>query len=472
LPRGGARLAQPKVLASSNGRLDVELVAAPSMVAFGAGRRFAYTYNGSTPGPTLRVRPGDVLSVSLVNQLGETTNLHTHGLHVSPSGHADNVFVSIPDGGRRTYTYEIPATHRSGTFWYHPHMHGMVAPQVAGGLAGAIVVDDEIDALPELRAATERILILSDPAIGRSSKVLRTSGMERMLGREGDAVLVNGVRLPSVATKAGTLEHWRLINASPSRYYRLSLDAHPFHVIGTDGGRVAEPRTEDELLLVPGERVEVLVAPGTAGTYALEALPYDRGSVGGGMHTSGASSTRALVATLDVAGSAPPAALPSALAAASSLAVPAPTKRRELVLAMGMGGGMGGGGMGGGGMGGRTGSAGDGVFTIDGRSFDPKRTDITTELGRVEDWTVTNGSTMDHPFHLHVWPFQVVARTDGVPIAPGWKDTVNVPAGHSVTVRVPLTEISGRTVYHCHILDHEDLGMMGVIDVARREAEP
>ncbi len=119
---------------------------------------------------------------------------------------------------------------------------------------------------------------------------------------------------------------------------------------------------------------------------------------------------------------------------------------------MGMGGG------GGGGMASR--------FRINGKSFDAARTDITTRLGRVENWTVTNTSPMDHPFHLHVWPFQVVDRSGDGASLPGWKDTVNVPAGGSVTLRVPLTEIPGRTVYHCHILDHEDLGMMGVIDVA------
>jgi FtsP/CotA-like multicopper oxidase with cupredoxin domain len=118
-------------------------------------------------------------------------------------------------------------------------------------------------------------------------------------------------------------------------------------------------------------------------------------------------------------------------------------------------GGMGGGGGGGGGM----------SFTIDGRTFDPRRTDLRTRLGRVEDWTITNNSAMDHPFHLHVWPFRVLARSDDAPLAPGWKDTVNVPAGGSVTVRIPFDRVPGRTVYHCHILDHEDLGMMGVIRV-------
>ena len=151
IPSGGTPFAQPQELVSANGRLDVELVAAPSNIPFGTGTRFAYTYNGTTPGPTLRVRPGDVLSITLVNRLGETTNLHTHGLHVSPSGHADNVFVAVANGARRTYTYEIPHDHRSGTFWYHPHMHEMVAPQVFGGLAGMIIVEDDARQAPRAR---------------------------------------------------------------------------------------------------------------------------------------------------------------------------------------------------------------------------------------------------------------------------------------------------------------------------------
>ncbi len=460
-PPGGAPFVQPRELVSANGRLDVELVAAASQVPFGNGKRFAYTYNGTTPGPTLRVRPGDVLTVTLVNRLGETTNLHTHGLHVSPSGHADDVFVSVPDRSRRTYTYDIPSDHRSGTFWYHPHMHEMVAPQVFGGLAGAIVVADALDDLPELAGVTERVLVLSDPPVGTSSSVLDVSMMERMRGREGDVVLVNGVVAPTIAARAGTLEHWRIVNASPSRYYRLSLEDHHVAVIGTDGGRLASPRDVSEVLLAPGERVEVLVAPTTAGRYRLRALPYDRGSMGMGMGGSAGSTSRVLVATMTVAGDAPAAALPTTLAPEATLALPAAVSRRELVLAMGMGGGGMGGGMGGGG-GGGTGRS----FTIDEKTFDPSRTDITTRLGRVEDWTIRNSSSMDHPFHLHVWPFQVVARTDGATITPGWKDTVNVPAGESVTLRIPLTDIRGRTVYHCHILDHEDLGMMGVIRVA------
>ncbi|HEY5155216.1 MAG TPA: multicopper oxidase domain-containing protein, partial [Acidimicrobiales bacterium] len=127
------------------------------MVAYGSGTRWALTYNGSTPGPTMRVRPGDVLTVTLDNRLDAPTNLHTHGLHVSPGGDSDNIFVMVEPGRQHTYRYEIPADHPSGTFWYHPHHHGLVAPQVFGGLAGAIIVEDAIDRLPELTAATSRL---------------------------------------------------------------------------------------------------------------------------------------------------------------------------------------------------------------------------------------------------------------------------------------------------------------------------
>lgn len=235
------------------------------------------------------------------------------------------------------------------------------------------------------------------------------------------------------------------------------LDGLPVQLIATDGGRLAAPQQVDEVHLVPGERAEVLVAPTTSGTYPLHTLATDRGSMGMGMG-GGAPvvSPAAPVATLEVTGGAPAAALPAVLAAPSTLEPGRATGSRELTLAMGMGGGNGGGmgGMGGGGM----------AFTIDGKTFDPAVTNLRTRLGRAEDWTITNAPPMDHPFHLHVWPFRVLERSDGPP-DPGWKDTVDVPANGAVTVRIPFDRITGRTVYHCHILDHEDLGMMGVIRV-------
>ena len=163
----------------------------------------------------------------------------------------------------------------------------------------------------------------------------------------------------------------------------------------------------------------------------------------------GAGNATTEIATLEITGDpTDPPALPATLAPVETLADSTVTRTRDVTLAMGRGMGMGGG---------------DGQFTIDGRGFDPERVDITARLDTTEDWVIRNTSPMDHPFHLHVWPFQVV-DTDGSAAPPGWKDTVNVPAGQTVTIRIPFRDYPGKTVYHCHILDHEDLGMMGIID--------
>ena len=178
--------------------------------------------------------------------------------------------------------------------------------------------------------------------------------------------------------------------------------------------------------------------------------------MGGG--NAARSTDRQVLAAMVVTGSASAARLPARLAPRSDLTPGDTGSRRTIELGMGMGRGNGGmgGGMGGGGM---------MSFTINGRSFEPGRTDITADLDTTEDWVITNTSNMDHPFHLHAWPFRVIDRSSGVADLPGWKDTVNVPARATVTIRVPFTDIAGRTVYHCHILDHEDRGMMGVIRV-------
>jgi len=361
----------------------------------------------------------------------------------------------------------LPADHRSSLCWYHPHHHGMVAPQLGGGLFGGIIIQDAIDQLPELASSTERLVVLSDPSVGDSSSVLDVSRMAVMHGREGDATLVNGLSAPTIRAVAGSLEHWRVLNASPSRYYRLALDGHRLHAIGTAGGRLAGPEPVDELLLTPGGRTEFLVTPTKAGSFPLRTRGYDRGLPGMGGGTMGGggsmlSTDEQVLATVAVTGSAA-AALPSDLAPSSDRDAGTAGSKRPIQLAMDMGGG-GNGGMGGG-NGGTGGGGGMMSFTINGASFDPAITNVSVRARDTEDRVITNTSSMDHPFHLHAWPFRVVDRTSGPPDVPGWKDTVNVPANSTVTIRVPFTDITGRTVYHCHILDHEDQGMMGAIQV-------
>ncbi len=227
--RSGQPLREPPTLASRAGILEVALTAAPGAVV--AGRRTtALGYNGTTPGPTLRVAPGDVLRLTLANELAQTTNLHTHGLHVSPEGNGDNVFRMVEPGERATHEYVVPADHPTGTFWYHPHHHGTVADQVFGGLLGALVV-----AAPSESAAgavRERVLVLSDTTLTSDGAVAAVTTRDVMAGREGELLLVNGQLRPRIDCTTGVPERWRVVNPCTSRFLELRLDDHPWGFMG------------------------------------------------------------------------------------------------------------------------------------------------------------------------------------------------------------------------------------------------
>ena len=447
----GSALREPESIASEGGSLHVTLTAAAGRVDLAGRSVRALSYNGSVPGPTLRLRPGDRMTLDLENRLGTATNLHVHGLHVSPAGNSDNVFVHVEEGETFRYEYEIPRDHAAGTFWYHPHLHGLVADQLFGGLAGAIVIQrDDTVSLPVDR---ERMLVVTDVTLD-GDRVAQVSMRDRMMGREGDLVLVNGQLEPTVTVAPGGREHWRLINACTSRFLRLRTDGAEFLQVAGDAGLLAAPTPVERVLLAPGNRTELLVRVPEPGRYRLLTEPVDRGSAGmggmGGMMSGRAAGGEATVTLLHVGATGPavqPAALPRRLAELDDLRGLGLERERRLTMAMGLGMGRGVG------------------LTIDGREFDAARVDTTVRLGTVEEWTIINDSPMDHPFHLHVWPMQVLAR-DGRPVdgSPQWLDVVNVAARTSVTVRVRLNDFPGRTVYHCHILDHEDLGMMGVVE--------
>jgi FtsP/CotA-like multicopper oxidase with cupredoxin domain len=335
------------------------------------------------------------VKVSVENQLNEPTNLHVHGLHVSPNGNSDNVLLSIDPGVSFDYEYQLPEDHPLGVYWYHPHHHGNVAAQVFGGLYGAIIVEDP-EAIP---VARERVLVISDISLDASGRIPAPSAMDSMMGREGSLVLVNGQTSPKLKARSGERERWRIVNACASRYLRLQLDGQQLQLLGVDSGRFAQPRDVTEVVLAPGNRADLLVTA-VNGSAGLQTSSVGRES------------------------------------------------------AMGMGGmGMGGGG-------GNSMLA----FTVDGKEFDPTRIDTIVEGGSVEEWTLTNNSPMDHPIHLHVWPMQIVEQDGAVVKEILWQDVVNVPANASVRVRIPFDDFTGTTVYHCHILDHEDLGMMGIIN--------
>ncbi|GAA1495181.1 multicopper oxidase family protein [Paeniglutamicibacter kerguelensis] len=446
----GQELEEPQTLRSADGRLQLTLSAALGKVKIAGKDATALSYNGSLPGPTLFLRAGDRLNVTLENRLRDPTNLHMHGLHVSPQGNGDNPLLSVGPGTSFDYEYQLPADHPPGVYWYHPHHHGLVADQIFGGLYGAIVIQDP-QPIPTSR---ERVLVISDISLTPGGRIAAVSVMEKMMGREGNMVLVNGQLNPRLAARPGERERWRVINACTGRYLKLRLDGQSLQLLGLDSGRFRVPAKADEVLLAPGNRADLLVTA-QAGTAVLRALPVDRGSIGpmmggNGPLRSSAGRSGAVLATFTVAGApvAPLAPVPEQQAPRDLRSEPV-AARRELVFAMGMGMGPGTGMM---------------DFTINGKSFDPARVDTTVSAGGVEEWTLRNTSLMDHPVHLHVWPMQVIEQA-GLPVAtPRWQDVVNVPARSSVRVRIAFDDFTGKTVYHCHILDHEDAGMMGLLE--------
>ena len=413
-------LLEPKRIKSSNGQLNVNLEAKESLLDFEGKKRWALTYNGTFPGPTLVAKPGDVINVNLKNSTKQPTNLHTHGPHLSPSGNSDNPFIMVAPGESFKYTFRIPKNQEPGTFWYHPHHHEFVAKQLSAGLAGAIIVEGESDQL--LTDTTDRTLLLADPRIGSDSSVMDTSMMDQMHGRVGDYLLINGQLAPTITAKVGKTERWRLINASPSLFLNLSIDGANFLVIGTDGGRT-KPFSMDKLVITPGQRYEVLINAKKSGNLGI----YNGSKLIGYLNTSANTPISPSIASIPI--------------------LQNPVKTRTLKIAQG-GGGM---------MGGMR-------FTFNGESFDPNRVNQSVKLNTVEDWIISNTSHMAHPFHIHAWAFQVIDRGDGKS-EPGWKDTVAIPVGAKVRIRLNFADFGGKTVYHCHILDHEDTGMMGIVEV-------
>jgi FtsP/CotA-like multicopper oxidase with cupredoxin domain len=436
----GAELTQPPVLAASGGRLSVALTAARGVRLAGRDTG-ALGFNGSSPGPTLRVLPGDELAVRLTSRLDQPTNLHTHGLRVSPEGNGDNPFLRIDPDGSFDYLHRIPADHPAGTFWYHPHHHGTDADQVFGGLVGALIVDGD----PGVAVDRDLVLLVTDISLTADGEVVPTTVMDRMVGREGALVLVNGQHRPVIPATTGELQRWRIINGCTSRVLPLRLADHRPAQIAVDGVYLTAPDPATPVLLAPGNRADLLVSPERPGRFELAADGYDRGGPGMGGMGGGRSGRQGPVAlaVLDVSGPPRPARTqPSELPATAPDSRPA-ARRRVITLNMAMG--MG--------------------FTIDGRSFDPRRDDQIVALGAVEEWTLVNESPMTHPFHLHVWPFTVTATSSGQPVRGTAQDVVLVPARGWVRIRIPFTEPAGRTVFHCHVLDHEDLGMMATITV-------
>lgn len=308
--------------------------------------------------------------------------------------------------------------------------------------------DCRVDVVPDVAAAREHVLVLQDFDLDRSGRPIDPGMGALMGGREGALVTVSGRTQPRYAIEQDGSLRLRLLNASSSRFYRLSLEGHAMHIIATDGGSVAVPQQVDELPLAPGERRDVLILGSeTGGVYRLMNLPYNRGAAGMMGGTLGSRTAFELASVVYEGRADSPRRVPQTLGDVERL--PAARLLRTFVLseAMGMVRGRG--------MGMR--------FLINGREFDHMRIDERVRLGDIEEWEYVNNTDMDHPMHVHTNAFQRVG-TDGQ-AEPAWLDGIVVPARGRARIRIRFTDFVGATVHHCHILDHEDLGMMSTVQI-------
>jgi FtsP/CotA-like multicopper oxidase with cupredoxin domain len=416
---------------------------------------------GPVIGPLIDVREGDTVEITFVNRLPQPSTIHWHGLPVPPDqdGNPSN---PVAPGERRLYRFTLPPG-SAGTYWYHPHPHMLTSEQVFRGLAGPIIVRAAND---PLAAWPERHLFVTDLKLAADGTIPPNGMMDWMNGREGQFVLVNGARQAQIDLVRD--ERWRVWNGCNARYLQLAFDdGRAFAQVGTDGGLLGAPREGvTALLLAPGERAELIVRAGQGASRAsLIAAQYDRRkmAMSHGSLPAGPSQILANVrfAPERATQSALPAQLREITRLERSTAQPAVKKSVVFSEAMDMHAMH------------QPGASMHRVprgmqFMVNGAVFDPTRVTLASRRGEVEHWEIANGTDMDHPFHLHGTQFQVLAREQGGVRKDeewlAWRDTVNVRPGEIVHIAT-VQHQAGDRMFHCHILEHEDLGMMGTLRV-------
>ncbi len=428
---------------------------------------------GSYLGPTFRFRKGQRVRIVFDNEIPDRSIVHWHGLDV-PEDMDGHPRFAVPEGGR--YVYEFTVENRAGTYWYHPHPHGRTGPQVYAGMAGLILItDDEEESLSLPGGEFDVPVVIQDRTFDGDRMVYLPNGMmDQMNGFLGEEILVNGTPDAAFAV-AGRPYRLRILNGSNSRIYKLAWDdSTPLVVLATDGGLLENPVTRPYVTLGPAERVDLWVdfgADSIGDTRKLISLPFIAPS--GGM--MGGSSSLPLGTGFDVASFTVDRAAESTDTLPDNLSDPgfasledAVNRNSARVVTLAMAGGG---------------------WTLNGRRFEmlDVASDEEVKFGTTEIWEFYNagggmgggmggggggGGGLPHPMHMHGQQFQIIARSiedsgrnawDSVRegyVDDGWKDTVLVMPGERVRVLRRFTTFPGLFLYHCHNLEHEDMGMM------------
>ncbi|HVI07458.1 MAG TPA: multicopper oxidase family protein [Candidatus Binatia bacterium] len=436
--------------------------------------RDAFAFNGATVPPVLRVSPGDKLRIEYVNDLPATspetcaidpcmdmTNLHFHGLAVSPNAPQDDVLDMLARPGETLhYSVEIPRDHQPGLFWYHTHPHGESHRQALDGMSGAIVIEGMERYVPEVKGLPERVLVVRGLSIkhdaGAAALRQRVDIPAKRCGGEREAaeeiMTVNGAIRPSLAMAPGERQFWRIVNASADRYLDLQLDGEQLEIVALDGMPLAyhdreHPTLEaDHFLVAPAGRLEAIVTGPPQGAHAaLRTLCVDPGPLGdpnpamvlADVVTSSAAEKTAAKKE-HVTDKRPPM-----YAQVDVEKFKTATPEFTVIFTEDKNG-----------------------FYINGAKFAADAPPMTTvNVGTYQHWRIVNATAELHPFHIHQVHFLAYAENATALTHPQWLDTVNVPVGSSVDVILDLTNpvIKGMAVFHCHLLNHEDKGMMAKV---------
>ena len=398
----------------------------------------AWGFNKSLPGPVITANKGDKVIVKVKNELEQPTIIHWHGIRLaSGMDGTSHTQKPIQPGEQFEYAFTVPD---AGTFWYHSHFNE--TEQMEKGMYGALIVNDPDDP----KFDDEKVFMIDDMKLEKDNSFKRGNAVKRWIerhdGREGDTLLINGKENPVININGGQSERWRFINASSARYFQLYLGGRQFTIIGSDGGLIARPYQTDRVLLVPGERVDIVGGPfGEDETVFLESLPYNRMTF--------LRAKRQKFATFEVGAMELSAvSIPDILRKIEPLASQDAIVNRKVRFSVAP-------------------SLKHIIdFEVNGAVH---ANDTPVEVGKLQVWEVANTSLMDHPFHLHGFFFQVLA-VNGKPVQNVmWKDTVNLPPRSKIKIAWIPDNRPGKWMYHCHILEHHEAGMMAHFEVINPE---
>ena len=395
------------------------VTAAPATADLGDGRAASVlAYNGLFPGPTLKASRGDSASVQLKNGLSRETTIHWHGMIVPPEADGHPKDAVLPGGN---YLYQFPINQRACLNWYHPHPHMITGEQVCLGLAGAFIINDSEEAALGLPSGAHEVpLIIRDANLDSSGNLIYNP---TMCGFFGNVPLVNGTRSPKLDVDTA-LYRFRVLDGANARLFKLALsNGAPFTLIGNDGGLLETSVKLAQIEIGPAERLDLLID--------FRGLP-----VGTKVMLKDLNSGWGLLEFNVARQVTDTRTIPTTLSTIPRLSNPVVSRNFKF----------------------------EGMNKINNLVYDINRIDFRVPLGQVERWVFTTGYNAPHSVHVHGASFQVQSRTGGrgavYPWERGWKDTVLLKNNETVTVLIKFQGYAGEYVMHCHILEHEDMGMM------------